>query len=152
MSHRRLTGSAPGQTAMLLLEVPRSLSAATGGAAAGLADIARTGRTHLDPAGQAERRVGRSALLGLDELRRGPGLGRPRLVGRVLTRNVLDRNAVAQRLRVQLLLRRRRSRGGAAIVLRDGRGPLLGGEDAELGPLLVRQVVQREPTEDVVHH
>jgi hypothetical protein len=46
-----------------------SVSAAPGGAATAFADVAGTGWAHLHAAGQAERRVGRGALLRLDQLR-----------------------------------------------------------------------------------
>src|SRR3954452_13541402 len=125
--------------------------AAAAGAAAGLADVAGTGGAHLDAAGHAERCVGCGALLRLDELGRGTHLRRRRLHAcLVLGRCVLDRHAATQCLRVEVLLRR--SGGCGAVVLCDGLRALLGGEDAELGALLVGQVLDRKPPEDVVHH
>src|SRR3954452_5543905 len=70
--------------------------AAAAGAAAGLADVAAAGRAHLDPAGHAQRRVGRGALLLLDQLGRRVDLDRRRPGGRVV-RRMLDRDAVAKR-------------------------------------------------------
>src|SRR3954471_15401305 len=119
--------------------------AAAAGAAAGLADVAAAGRTHLHTAGQAQRRVGGGALLLLDQLGRRVNLDRRRL-GRGLLDGVLERNTVAQRLRVDVLRGRCRRSGAVRPCIKllgHGRRPLLGGEDAELSTLLVRQVVER---------
>ena len=53
-----------------------STSAASAGGAAALADVAAAGRTHLDPARQAYRRVLRPTLDGLHQLGGGVDLGR----------------------------------------------------------------------------
>ena len=116
-------------------------SAAAAGGAAALADVAAAGRAHLRAAGHAERRVGGGAGDQLEQLGRGVSL--------------LDR---LRALRGDLLLRpwrsrsarscaappgrrpppRRRRRRGRAAVAGDLGGPLLGGEDAQLGARLVR--------------
>src|SRR5258707_13199944 len=59
--------------------IPLTLTAAAGGAAA-LADVAAARRAHLGPAGEAQRGIGDSALVRLDQLRRTGGHGR-RVIG-----------------------------------------------------------------------
>src|SRR3954471_24230541 len=117
--------------------------AAAAGAAAGLADVATAGWAHLDAAGHAQRRIGRGALLRLDELRRRVHLGWCRLRPGLVRWCVLDGYAAAQRLRIEVLFGR--SGGSGAVVLRHGPGALLGREDAEFRPLLQGQVLDREP-------
>src|ERR1700722_3195639 len=51
-------------------------SAAAAGGAAAFADVAAAGRAHLRSAGEAERGVGRAALLELDQLGGGARGGR----------------------------------------------------------------------------
>src|SRR4051812_42179582 len=120
------------------------VSTAAGGAAAAFADVAGAGGAHFGATGEAERGVGAGALLSLDQFGGGVGGGgRPGFFLGDLGGGLLDRGGGAHADHVDL---------AAASLGVEGGGPLLGGEDAEFGPLVVRQEVQRQPPEDVVHH